>query len=205
MLSSPPDVRLPRVLVASSAHDPLRLPPIGDVGVLYRDIDLPALLHSALATSAPKAVDLDTIRGLYADDDGVAFVMDRLAIPIMITRRPQAAQRVAEIGGLALLHMLAFDSTGVARALDGLPRRLGIGAVVSPGLVLPHMLPSEVRRLPRPLLAYGLIMEARDAVACLSLADGVVLGLDVATALAPTLAQVLRDPADPRRNHPTRS
>jgi hypothetical protein len=67
------------------------------------------------------------------------------------------------------------------------------------------MLPSEVRRLPRPLLAYGLIMESTDVVACLSLADGVVLGLDVATAVAPALMQVLDKEADPRRNLSTRS
>ena len=193
MRSSPAEVRLPRVLVASSAQEPLRLPPIGDAGVLYRDVDLPALLGAALSTSVPRAVDLDTIRGLVADDDGVAFVMERLAIPIMMTRRPQTAQRVAEAGGLALLHMLAFDSTGVARALDSLPRSRGIGAVVSPGLVLPHMLPSEIRRLPRPLVAYGLIMEAGDIVACLSLADAVVLGADSATSLTPVLARVLGD------------
>lgn len=205
MPSSPPDVHLPRLLVATSAHGPLRMPPIADIGVLYRDIELPALLGAALSVSGPKAVDLDTVRGLLPDDDGVEFMMERLAIPIMITRRPQTAQRVAEIGGLALLHMLAFDSTGVARALDSLPRSLGIGAVVSPGLVLPHMLPSEIRRLPRPLLAYGLIMEASEAVACLSLADGVVLGLDVATAVAPEIAKALNGAADPRRNHPTRS
>ncbi len=205
MPSRPPDVRLPRVLVATSAHEPLRLPPIDDVGVLYRDIELPVLLGAALSATVPRAVDLDTVRGLLPDDDGVGFVMERLAIRIMITRRPQTAQRVAELGGLALLHMLAFDSTGVSRALDSLPRSLGIGAVVSPGLVLPHMLPSEVRRLPRPLLAYGLITSAGDAVACLSLADGVVLGLDVASAVAPILRQLTADGADPSRNHPTRS
>jgi glycerol-3-phosphate responsive antiterminator len=205
MPSRPPDVRLPRVLVATGAHEPMRLPPIGDVGVLYRDIELPSLLGAALSTGGVKAVDLDTVRGLLPDDDGVEFVMNRLSISIVITRRPQTAQHVAELGGLALLHMLAFDSTGVSRSLDSLPRSLGIGAVVSPGLVLPHMLPSEVRRLPRPLLAYGLIMESTDVVACLSLADGVVLGLDVATAVAPALMQVLDKEADPRRNLSTRS
>jgi len=203
MRSSRLDVRLPRVLVATGAHEPLRLPPIGDVGVLYRDIELPSLLGSALSTAAPKAVDLDTVRGLQADEDGVAFILERLSIQIMITRRPQTAERVAEIGGLALLHTFAFDSTGVSRALDSLPRSLGIGAVVSPGLVLPHMLPSEVQRLPRPLLAYGLIMEPDDIEACLALADGVVLGLDVATAQASVLAAALGEPANPGRN-PTR-
>jgi glycerol-3-phosphate responsive antiterminator len=188
--------RLPRILVATGARDPIRLPSIRDVGVLFRDADLPALLTAAMATGVPEAVDLDTIRGLRADDDAVGFVMERLGIRIVMTRRPQTAQRVAEAGGLALLHTLAFDSTGVSRILDSLPRSLGIGAVISPGLVLPHMLPSEVGRLPRPLLAYGLIMEPSDALACLALADGLVLGPDVAASLAP----LLDDPAPPNGN-----
>ncbi len=200
MAGSARDARLPRVLVATSAHEPVRPPPIHDVGVLFRDVDLPALLTAAMTTDLPKAVDLDSVRGLRADDDAVAFVMERLGIRIVLTRRPQTAQRVAECGGLALLRTLAFDSTGVARTLDSLPRTIGIGAVVSPGLVLPHMLPSEVGRLPRPLLAYGLIMEPSDALACLELADGIVIGRDVADSLAPLLV----DPASPNRNLPTR-
>lgn len=188
------DIRLPRVLVASSAREPLRLPRIRDAGVLFRDIDLPALLTAAMATSAPKAVDLDTVRGLRTDDEAVAFVMERLGIRILLTRRPQTAERVAAVGGLALLHALAYDSTGVARTLENRPRSVGIGAVISPGLVLPHMLPSEVARLPRPLLAYGLIMEPADALACLALADGLVIGLDVAASLAPVLAGLGPDP-----------
>jgi glycerol-3-phosphate responsive antiterminator len=205
MRSSLPDVRLPRVLVATNAHEPPRLPPLGDVGVLYRDIDLPTLLGSALSTAAPKAVELDTVRGLHADEDGVTFVRERLSIQIMITRRPQTAQRVAEMGGLALLHVFAFDSTGVSRALDSLPRSLGIGSVVSPGLVLPHMLPSEVHRLPRPLLAYGLIVEPDDARACLALADGIVVGADAAAVLAHALADALGSRVEPVRNLPRRS
>jgi glycerol-3-phosphate responsive antiterminator len=175
--------------VASSAHDPVRLPAIDGLGVLFRDTDLPALLTAATTTGVPEAVELDTIRGLRTDDDAVAFVMERLGIEIVLTRRLQAAERVADAGGLALLHVLAFDSTGVTRILDGLPRSAGIGAVISPGLVLPHMLPSEVGRLPRPLLAYGLILTPDDALACLALADGVVLASDVAAALAPVLNQ----------------
>ncbi len=194
MGSSTGDIHLPRVLVATCAREPPRLPRIRDAGFLFRDIDLPALLTAAMTTSAPKAVDLDTVRGLRTDDDAVAFAMERLGIRIVMTRRLQTAERVAAVGGLALLHTLAFDSTGVARTLESHPRSAGIGAVISPGLVLPHMLPSEVSRLPRPLLAYGLIMEPSDALACLELADGLVVGLDVAASLAPVLAGVATDP-----------
>jgi glycerol-3-phosphate responsive antiterminator len=181
-------VHLPRVLVTTNGRETIRLPSIHDIGILYRDIDLPVLLASALTTGGSKAVDLDTVRGLRTDDEAIAFVIDRLAVRIVMTRRLAAAERVAESGGLALLHTLAFDSTGVARILDSHPRSVGIGAVQSPGLVLPHMLPSEVSRLPRPLLAYGLIQQPSDALACLALADSVVLDPAVAAALAPALA-----------------
>ena len=102
----------------------------------------------------------------------------------MLTRRPQTAARIARLGCLALLHVMAFDSTGIARSLDGHPRVAGVGTVVSPGLVLPHMRPNEVERLPRPILAYGLIIEPADAWACLALADGIVLRPDAAVRLA---------------------
>lgn len=195
------EVRLPQVLVATGGRETIGLPPIPDIGILYRDLDLPILIASALTTGGPRAVDLDTVRGLQADDEAVEFILERLGIDIMMTRRPAIAERVAQLGGLGLLHTLAYDSTGVARMLDGHPRSAGIGAVLSPGLVLPHMLPSEVNRLPRPLLAYGLIQEPADALACLALADGIALGIDAAAKLAPSLL----DGAPPARNSTARS
>jgi hypothetical protein len=105
-----------------------------------------------------------------------------------VTRRPQTAARFAEIGGLALVSLLAFDSTGLKRSVETHPRAERVGTVISPGLVLTHMLPGEISVLPRPLVAYGLLSSVADAVACLSLADGVVVLPTLAADLARTVA-----------------
>jgi glycerol-3-phosphate responsive antiterminator len=115
------------------------------------------------------------VRGLGTDDAAVAFVVDRLGIEIVLTRRPGTALRAAELGALGLLHVLAFDSTGLGRSLDGHPGADGVGTVVSPGLVLSHTGRAELERLPRPILGYGLMTEPSDVVACLRLADAVAL------------------------------
>jgi glycerol-3-phosphate responsive antiterminator len=172
------------VLVADDGRHPLNPPAVLQAGVLLRHADLPVVVARAALPTIPLALDIDTVRGLEADEAGVAFVIQRLAISIVLTRRPQMALRAAELGGLGLVHVLAFDSTGLRRALEGHPRRDGVGTVVSPGLVLDHMTRSELETLPRPILAYGLITEASDAAACLRLADAVVLRAGTAAALA---------------------
>jgi hypothetical protein len=66
------------------------------------------------------------------------------------------------------------------------------------------MHPSEVDILPRPILAYGLVTDPADVLACLELADGVVLRVDAAACLAASglwVAAVVSDPAgEPDRN-----
>jgi glycerol-3-phosphate responsive antiterminator len=149
-----------------------------------RNTDLAALIDCALSTGTPPAVELDSIRGLGSDDAAVAFLRDKLSIEIMLTRRPQVADAFAAAGGLALLNVLAFDSTGLRRSLHGHPRRERVGTVISPGLVLHHMLPSELALLVRPLVAYGLIDNAADALATLAVAEGIVVRPEVAQGIA---------------------
>jgi glycerol-3-phosphate responsive antiterminator len=177
-------IELPQILIADDGREPFQPQSGLQAGRLFRDTDLPTLIARVGTSAGPLAVDIDTIRGLQTDDAAVDFVIHRLGIGIVLTRRPQTAARVAQLGRLALLHIMAFDSTGIARSLDGHPRVAGVGTVVSPGLVLPYMHPSEVEILPRPILAYGLITDPADALACLELADGVVLRVDAAACLA---------------------
>jgi glycerol-3-phosphate responsive antiterminator len=177
-------IHLPRILVAGTGHHGISPPPGLDAGILLRNTDLAALIECALSSAMPPAVELDTIRGLGSDDAAVDFLRRRLSIDIMLTRRPQAAGAFAAAGGLALLNVLAFDSTGLRRSLLGHPRGERVGTVISPGLVLHHMLPSELALLVRPLVAYGLIDTAADALATLAVADGIVVRPEVALGIA---------------------
>jgi glycerol-3-phosphate responsive antiterminator len=177
---------LPRVLIADGGGDPIRLPPALRAGILLRDIDVGAVVRRAASSEGVMAIDLDSVRGMASDEEAAEFVMDTLGIGVVFTRRSHVAAHVATRGGLGLLHALAFDSTGLSRALDGSAAVPGRGTVVSPGAVLPHMRPSELEQLARPIVAYGLLTRVADALDCLELVECVVLRQDVADALAET-------------------
>jgi glycerol-3-phosphate responsive antiterminator len=176
-------VSLPRVLVASNGRD-LPGSPGPDTGVLLRDLDLETLADVAGMGMPRMAVDMDSVGGLNADASAVRFVTRRLGIGIVMSRRPAVVARVAELGCLALLRIFAFDSTGLGRSLDGHPRHEGIGTVISPGPVLAHLSAEDLDRLPRPLVAYGLVDTPARALALLRQADAVVISAECAMDLA---------------------
>jgi glycerol-3-phosphate responsive antiterminator len=171
----PPPATLPCILVATDGRDIATLPFFLAAATLLRDLDIAALATAADSARPPLGLDIDSIDGLNADAAGVRFVMEELGIRVVLTRRPAIAARVAEAGGTALLHVFAFDSTGLGRSLDAHPRIPGAGTVISPGPVLAHLLPDDIARLPRPIVAYGLIGAAKLAVALLARADAVLL------------------------------
>ena len=177
-------MKVPRVLVASDGRHDVHAPHEIGAGILIRDTDLAALVHCASVGQPPDAVDIDSIAGLGSDDAAVDFVMSRLGIRIVLTRRPALAARAAEHGRIGLVHIFGYDSTGMTRALESHPRIDRVGSVLSPGLVIIHLLPDELALLPRPVLAYGLIDEVADAEACLTLADAIVVRPVLAARLA---------------------
>jgi glycerol-3-phosphate responsive antiterminator len=180
----PGPVRLPAVLIASDGRHPVHPLDGLDCGVLVRDTDLAALVHRAGSDCPPQAVDIDSVAGLGADDDAVEFVTRRLGIRIVLTRRPQVAANVAAVGGLGLVHVFAYDSTGMTRSLESHPRIDSVGSVLSPGLVIVHLRPDELGRVPRPLVAYGLLEDLDETLACAALADAIVVRPTVAARLA---------------------
>jgi glycerol-3-phosphate responsive antiterminator len=180
---------LPSILVASDGHHGVHAPPGFDAGVLVRDTDLATLVHRAGSDSPPRAVDIDSVAGLGIDDYAIDFITGRLAIPIVLTRRPQLAARAAARGQIGLLHVFAYDSTGLGRSLEGHPRREGVGSVVTPGLVILHLRDDELAAIPRPILAYGLIDTIEDARACLATADAIVVRPALAAKLAADLVE----------------
>ena len=184
MVSPESVMKVPRVLVASDGRHDVHAPQEIGAGVLIRDTDLAALVHCSGLGHAPDAVDIDSIAGLGSDDAAVDFVMSRLGIRIVLTRRPALAARAAEHGRIGLVHIFGYDSTGMTRALESHPRIDRVGSVLSPGLVIIHLLPDELALLPRPLLAYGLIDDVADAEACLALADAIVVRPVLAARLA---------------------
>jgi glycerol-3-phosphate responsive antiterminator len=166
--------RLPRVFEASDGHGEWLSPPNLEAGLLLRDTSLPALVrHSQRPYVA--AIDLDTVEGLAGDDSGLRFAVIELGFRIVLTRHPEVAVRLADLGALALLRVSALDSSGFDRSLESHPRRPGVGTVLSPGLVLPRLPESMRTLLPRPLVAYGLLSTPEDVASCLRFADSAVV------------------------------
>lgn len=197
-----PDLaHLPLILAACDGRADWNAPPGLDIGLLLRDTDLDVLIHRSMASVRPVAVDMDTIAGLGADESAVAFVVRTLGIGIVLTRRPQLAACAAELGGLGLLQVMAFDSTGLLRSLASHPRAARVGTSVSPGLVLPHLRREEIAQLPRPVLAYGLIESLEAARAVIGCADSLAVRPATVDAIA---RDFVRSPgsAVPSR-HPT--
>ena len=151
--------RLPAVLIASDGHHAIRPPDGIDAGVLIRDSDLNTFVHRVASDCPPVAVDIDSVAGLGTDEDALRFVTGRLGIGIVLTRRSQVAARVAALGHLGLVHVFAYDSTGMSRSLETHPRSERVGSVLSPAQVIVHLRPEELERLPRPVVAYGPIEE----------------------------------------------
>lgn len=172
------------MLIADGGGAPIRIPRMLRAGVLLRDIDIAAVVRRAAGNPGVMVLDLDSVRGMASDEAAVDFAIDTLDVRIVMTRRAHVAAHAASRGGLGLLRALAFDSTGLMRALEGSSPGPGVGTVVSPGAVLPHMRPSELEELARPIVAYGLLTRAVDALECLELAECVVLRQDVADELA---------------------
>ncbi len=177
-----PTTALPRLLVAVDGHGFAALPPTLAASAFLRDLDL-LELAAAVERGSPLAVDLDSVAGLSADPAGVRFVLAELGIPVVASRRPGVAAEAVRLGGLGLVHVFAFDSTGVARALDGHPKLPGCGTLVSPGLVVGHMTSEELAALPRPLVAYGLVEDVGTARRLLERVDALVVAPEVAAGL----------------------
>lgn len=184
MGAEPDRFRLPPVLVTSDGRDHIRPPANLDAGLLVRDTDLAALVHLVGSERPPDVLDIDSVAGLGGDDLAVDFVTERLGIRVVMTRRPQLAARAAERGHLGLIHVFAYDSTGMARSLESHARSANLGSVLSPGLVIVHLRPDEVARMPSPVVAYGFIDSVEDALSCSRLADAIVLRPAVAARLA---------------------
>jgi glycerol-3-phosphate responsive antiterminator len=166
--------------VPARDHLPARLGP--DQGVLLHSTTLSDLIRLAAAATWPLALDLDSVEGLDPSPAAVTFAVERLGIRVLLSRRPALVAWAQHHGCLPLLRVSCLDSTGFERALAGHPGP-SVGTAISPGLVLAHLQPGQRSRLPRPLLAYGMIRRPEEAAAARRAgADSIVIDpLDTVT------------------------
>ena len=175
---------LPALFEASDGHAKWAAPSGLDAGLLLRDTTLSALVHH-VERPYVVAVDMDTVEGLADDESGLQFLYE-LGFRVLLTRHHDVACRFSEMdGALALMRISALDTSGLDRSIESHPSRVGVGTVLSPGLVLPHIPDAKRVLLPRPLVAYGLIHTPEQIAACLAFADSVVVRHEVLLAVAP--------------------
>ncbi|TMC05771.1 MAG: glycerol-3-phosphate responsive antiterminator [Chloroflexi bacterium] len=167
---------LPAVFV--SARERGGRTPAG-AGLLIHDQSLIDLVRISAQRDVPLAVDLDTVEGLAPDEAAIAFLAERLGVAIIITRRPALAALAPRFACRSLLHVHCLDSTGLERALAAHPGD-PVGTALSPGLMLAQLSAAERRRLPAPVVAYGLVRgpEERDAALAAGAAGVVVAGFE---------------------------
>jgi glycerol-3-phosphate responsive antiterminator len=165
---------LPSLFEASDGRAEWLPPAHLDVGLLLRDTTLASLVRHSRRPYVV-AVDADSVEGLADDDAGLHFVVVELGFRIVLTRHAGVASRLADMGALALMRVFALDTSGLDRSLEGHPRLPGIGTVLSPGLVLPHLPEGKRASLPRPLVAYGLLNTPQEVTSCLEFADSAVV------------------------------
>jgi glycerol-3-phosphate responsive antiterminator len=164
---------LPRQLVSARDHLPDELG--ADEGVLLHSTTLSDLIRLAAGATFPLALDLDSIEGLEPSVAAISFAVERLGIRFLLSRRPAVMARAPRLGCVPLLRVSCLDSTGFERALAGHPGS-PVGTAISPGLVLAHLPADQRARLPRPLLAYGVVRRAEEVAAARAAgADSVVI------------------------------
>jgi glycerol-3-phosphate responsive antiterminator len=164
---------LPPRLVPVRDHLP---PGLGtDQGALLHSTTLSDVIRLAAGATCPLALDLDSIEGLEPSAAAITFAVERLGIRVLLSRRPGLMAGTWGGGCVPLLRVSCLDSTGFERALAGHPGP-PVGTAISPGLVLAHLAPDQRARLPRPLLAYGVVRRPEEAAAATAAgADSVVI------------------------------
>jgi glycerol-3-phosphate responsive antiterminator len=182
--------------VADDGAPPERVDGI-PTGAFLRDLDVSAFITRATSLEIPWAVDLDTIRGLRADEAATAFAVGRLGARAVVSRRRTVVRAATEMGAIGLLAVQAFDSTGIRRLAEAGPAPPIGGAILSPGLVIPHLRTDELAILPRPLIGHGLIVRPSDALACLERADAIVVRRDAARFLGMSMRHGLQPSGRP--------
>lgn len=175
--------------------------PDGAAAWLLRDLDLPGLVRIGESRHPMLAVDVDSVEGLNADSAAVRFLVLELGVDAIVSRRPALAVQAAGLGAIGLAHLFAFDSTGLRRSLEGVPAGAGVGVVISPGIVVPHLTEDDLESLPRPLVAYGLVERPEQATGLLRLADAVVVRPELYAAVRAMQRTAAREPriAGPHR------
>ena len=134
------------------------------------------LLHNAHRRALSVYVNIDHIDGIHADFAGLRYLAEQLHVTGILSNHPRTLSLGKSYGLETIQRIFAVDSTGLEMALETVDSACVDLLDVSPGLVIPHIVPDLTKTLPLPFIASGLISTPQQVQAVLrSGASGVAV------------------------------
>jgi glycerol uptake operon antiterminator len=138
--------------------------------------ELAGLLERAYRHKIATYVNVDSIDGIHADNAGLRYLAERLAVTGVLSNSPRVLSIAKGFGLETIQRIFALDSTGLEATLESVDVTYVDLLDISPALVVPHIMPQLRLLLPRPFIASGLIQTAEHIQTILSAgACGVVV------------------------------
>jgi glycerol uptake operon antiterminator len=138
--------------------------------------ELAGLLERAHQHKIVTYVNIDSIDGIHADNAGLRYLAERLAITGVVSNHPRVLSVGKGFGLETIQRIFALDSTGLEASLESVDATYVDLLDISPALVVPHIMPQLRALLSRPFIASGLIQTSEQIHAILRAgARGVVV------------------------------
>lgn len=135
-----------------------------------------SLLHNAHRRALSVYVNIDHIDGIHADYAGLRYLAEQLHVTGILSNHPRTLSLGKSFGLETIQRIFAVDSTGLEMALETVDKASVDLLDVSPGMVIPHIVPDLTKMLPLPFIASGLISTPQQVQAVLrSGASGVAV------------------------------
>jgi len=112
-------------------------------------------------------VDIDHVSGVHADAAALHYLAEQIQAAGILSANPRVLETAKTFGLETILHLFAADSTGLENTLETVDLTPIDLFSVSPGLVIPHILPPLTSVLPLHFIGSGLISTDRQVQAIL--------------------------------------
>jgi glycerol uptake operon antiterminator len=143
-------------------------PQVGAVLLRHCNLfELAGLLERAHQRKIATYVNVDSIDGIHADNAGLRYLAERLFITGVVSNHARVLSAGKGFGLETIQRIFALDSTGLEATLQSVDTTYVDLLDISPGLVVPHIMPQLRVLLPRPFIASGLIQTSEQIQAIL--------------------------------------
>jgi glycerol uptake operon antiterminator len=127
--------------------------------------DLPHVVEQARKNEKLVFVDIDLLKGIGKDAQGVRFLAKKSQVDGIITTRSNLIKSIQKEGLVSIQRIFVLDSESLAGGLGVIKKSIPDALEILPGMILPKIM-KEIRTIisiPIPVIAGGLIT-SRDEV-----------------------------------------